>query len=411
MTGSKGETLSTRKSSRKAALGCAAVAASAALVLTGLGTAHAETGDELPADSGSRSRTTQDRVTQSELDRMETQRKAGNTALRVAKELGTSRSGGGYLDAASGKPIVTVTDSSDADYVAEEGAEARSVTFSTKELTKSKDTIDSLAKSKGAGQVQSWGIDPRTNSVVVTTPKGATDKATTAFLEEIRAQGKRVTVQESEAQVMATAGNLYGGQEVNMSSGFTCSAGFNTRKKDTGRAVLLTAGHCAEGRPTFSRFGVSIGGTMNYSFPGNDYAAVAINETNWIPRGGVDKYDGYARLVKGSSGAAVGTPVCKSGRTTGWTCGYIQSYNNSVNYGGGDIVKGLVKNNACVQQGDSGGSNISGNLAQGITSGGGLYQDPSGNLVCGEKVGQPNESYYQPINEVLQVYNLALITQ
>jgi streptogrisin C len=88
----------------------------------------------------------------------------------------------------------------------------------------------------------------------------------------------------------------------------------------------------------------------------------------------------------------------------------IQAYNQTVNYGGGDIVSGLVRHSACVEQGDSGGSNITGNSAQGVSSGGQLFQS-GGSLVCGERVGQPNVSFYQPIGEALSANGLTLLTQ
>jgi streptogrisin C len=51
-------------------------------------------------------------------------------------------------------------------------------------------------------------------------------------------------------------------------------------------------------------------------------------------------------------------------------------------------VSGLVRHSACVEQGDSGGSNMSGNYAQGMSSGGQLYWNGS-RYVCGAKVAQP----------------------
>jgi streptogrisin C len=51
---------------------------------------------------------------------------------------------------------------------------------------------------------------------------------------------------------------------------------------------------------------------------------------------------------------------------------------------------------------------MSGNQAQGLTSGGAGYGSDG---VCGEKVGQPNVSYIQPVNEALSAYGLALITE
>jgi streptogrisin C len=52
----------------------------------------------------------------------------------------------------------------------------------------------------------------------------------------------------------------------------------------------------------------------------------------------------------------------------------------------------------CAEPGDSGGSLLSGNQAQGVTSGG------SGNCSSG------GITYYQPVNEILQTYGLTLAT-
>ena len=68
---------------------------------------------------------------------------------------------------------------------------------------------------------------------------------------------------------------------------------------------------------------------------------------------------------------------------------------------------------ACTEGGDSGGANIAGRQAQAVTSGGAGYDDdgnPSTPAVCGEKVGQANVSYVQPVNEILQQYNLTIST-
>ncbi len=61
-------------------------------------------------------------------------------------------------------------------------------------------------------------------------------------------------------------------------------------------------------------------------------------------------------------------------------------------------MSGLSRSNACAEPGDSGGSWISGNQAQGVTSGG------SGNCSSGGTM------WFQPVNEILQVYGLSLTT-
>ena len=328
-------------------------------------------------------------------------------ADRLDRDLGTAQSGGAYIDKA-GKLVVTVTDHAAARQVNASGATSRQVAYSSAQLDDVKRTLDRFAKRSGAGAVQGWFVDVRSNNVVVTATKGASNAATAQFLDKARSFGDRVAINRTAADAVPAA--LYGGQQVNMSNGFVCSNGFNAQTS-SGQSILLTAGHCAEGNPTFSRNGVTIGATRGYSFPGNDYASVNINDPGyWAPQAAVDMYNGSARVVSGYSSAPVGSSLCKSGRTTGWTCGTIEAYNQTVNYGGGDIVSGLVRHSACVEQGDSGGSNMSGNLAQGLSSGGQLYNS-GGGLVCGEKVGQPNVSYYQPVGEALSAYGATLLTQ
>jgi streptogrisin C len=328
-------------------------------------------------------------------------------ADRLTRTIGATHSGGAYI-ARSGDLVVTVTDRATARQVRTAGATPRLVRFSTRALNRAQDALDRYATTHDAGSIQGWYVDVRTNKVVVTASTGVQSKASRQFLRKARSFGDRVVVQRATG-VARPAAYLYGGQQVNMSNGFVCSLGFNARTS-SGAYVFVTAGHCAEGFPTFSRNGVTLGGTRNYSFPGNDYAAVNINNPSyWNPQGAVDMYNGFARVVRGYSQAPVGSSLCKSGRTTGWTCGTIQAYNQTVNYGGGDIVSGLVRHSACVEQGDSGGSNMSGNYAQGVSSGGQLYWNGS-RYVCGAKVGQPNVSFYQPIGEALSAYGLSLVT-
>lgn len=402
---------------RRRALGLGAVAATAALVVGSAASAHARPDtarldlSETQGTGATAAALAQENGVSiaAAREQLRTERSHDKLADRLTRELGKQKTAGAYI-AESGALVVNVTNRSAAQYVRSEGARAERVDHSSARLNAVHRALDTFAQNAGAGAgVQSWYVDVRDNNVVVTASKGASGAATKAFLAKARSFGDLVEVERTSAKAMTTA-YLYGGQQIAMSSGGVCSNGFNATTS-TGASILLTAGHCAEGYPTFSRNGVTIGSTRGYSFPTNDYASVNINDPSyWNPQPGVDMYNGYARIVYGYSSAPVGSSVCKSGRTTGWTCGTIQAYNQTVNYGGGDIVYGLVRHSACVEQGDSGGSNMSGNYAQGLTSGAGLYSS-GGKLVCGEKVGQPNSSYYQPVGEALSAYGATLVTQ
>ena len=78
---------------------------------------------------------------------------------------------------------------------------------------------------------------------------------------------------------------------------------------------------------------------------------------------------GAFRDITGAGRVPVGSSACKTGSTTGTTCGTVQAYNVTVNYAEGTVF-GMTRTNICTQPGDSGGAMYAGSLAQGIVSGG-----------------------------------------
>jgi streptogrisin C len=100
----------------------------------------------------------------------------------------------------------------------------------------------------------------------------------------------------------------------------------------------------------------------------------------------------------------VGTSVCKFGSTTGASCGTVLAVNATVRFadpaGGAGLVtvNGLTDTNACAEAGDSGGPFLAVDQAQGTVSGG------SGDCSVG------GETFFQPVNEVLQTLKLTLLT-
>ena len=164
----------------------------------------------------------------------------------------------------------------------------------------------------------------------------------------------RVVASEEQPRTLidVIGGNAY------FIGGGRCSVGFSVN------GGFVTAGHCGStGQSTTQPTGTFAGS----SFPGNDYAWVNVG-TDDNPRGLVNNYSGGTVSVSGSTEAAVGASVCRSGSTTGWRCGTIQAKNSTVNYPQG-TVNGLTRTNVCAEPGDSGGSWLSGNQAQGVTSG------------------------------------------
>jgi hypothetical protein len=89
--------------------------------------------------------------------------------------------------------------------------------------------------------------------------------------------------------------------------------------------------------------------------------------------------------------------VCRSGSTTHWHCGTVLGQNETVNYAQGAVYQ-MTRTNVCAEPGDSGGSFITGDQAQGVTSGG------WGNC------GSGGETWFQPVNEILQTFGVSLVT-
>lgn len=319
----------------------------------------------------------------------ETTATATETTLR--DQLGSSF-GGAWFDSSAGKLVVAVTDASKVSQVNAAGADARVVQRSASQLDAVKATLDQRQASAPAS-VAGWFVDTKTNSVVVSVVSG--DPAATAW---IAGSGART---EYVAQAPKTLWNLIGGQAIRNSSA-RCSIAFSAN--GGGQRYILTAGHCGELGGTWSGSGGSIGPVANFSFPTNDYARIRITSTAAVQTALVDRYNsGSDVTVAGSTQAAIGSSICRSGSTTGWHCGTVQANNQTVNYGGGDIVGGLTRTSVCAEPGDSGGAYVSPNgatrvQAQGITSGG------SGNCTSG------GQTFHQPVNEALNAYGLTLVT-
>lgn len=234
------------------------------------------------------------------------------------------------------------------------------------------------------------------------------DRATRDFIDLARSTHARVTIERSGGEVQPAA-YLYDAQPFGLSNGVVCSVGFNA-KTESGESIFLTAGHCARGGGMASKDGVQIGRGRGYSYPVDDFAAITIDRPGyWNPQGAVDKFDGNARAVLGHKKAPVGARVCKGGRATHWTCGTVEAHDQSVNYGNGNIVYGLVRFSACVDPGDSGGSVMMGNYAVGIASGAQFFQSGAG-AVCGQKAGRHSVSFYQPVGEALKAFDARLVT-
>ncbi|QDY90206.1 peptidase [Arthrobacter sp. UKPF54-2] len=221
----------------------------------------------------------------------------------------------------------------------------------------------------------------------------------------------------------AVVSDLFGGQGYVTDGNFTCSDGFGAYNRTTGAPLVLTAGHCsndgashttgiepataskAGGATTakpavlaplgtfgFSQFG-GPGNTATTTNPGNFGTDIAVIKdlaagiriqpavTKW--RGEEPAYNTAdpanpgptAVKIIGAMAPKVGQPVCRSGRTTGWRCGTVDSVGIWLIPGPKSLppnfandlraVRAFDSTSVTSDGGDSGGPWISGNFAVG----------------------------------------------
>jgi streptogrisin C len=309
---------------------------------------------------------------------------ASKKDVQLRKELGAAYAGS-WLTSDAGSLVVAVTDRAQSARVTAAGATPKVVARSAAALDQIKATLDRNAAKAPAAAVPGWYVDVVTNTVVVLAKGDAA--AAKAFAATAKSSAVRVVASTEAPKPLY---DVVGGDAYYIGGG-RCSVGFSV----TGGFV--TAGHCGStGNATSGYNQVSQGTFRGSSFPGNDYAWVGVN-SNWTPTPYVDNYSGGTVTVAGSTEAAVGASICRSGSTTGWHCGTVSAKNQTVNYSEGTVT-GLTRTNVCAEPGDSGGSWLSGQQAQGVTSGG------SGDCTSG------GTTYFQPVNEILSAYGLTLTT-
>ncbi|MDF6066281.1 S1 family peptidase [[Kitasatospora] papulosa] len=327
-------------------------------------------------------------LTKSQAEARLTAEKKATTLEGTARSAAGASYGGSWFDASSGRLTVAVTDDAKAGAVRAAGAQVRVVEHTARELDAVKNRLDALTAPSG---VSSWHVDPRANSVVVTVVASEQgDNDVRSFVAKAREAGPVTVEQTSEAARTFAAGTV--GGDPYYTGNVRCSIGFSVH------GGFVTAGHCGQaGGAVRGWDGSAIGNFQGSSFPDNDYAWVNVGSGWWT----VPVVLGWGtvsdQLVRGSNEAPIGASICRSGSTTHWHCGNVLAKNETVNYSQG-AVRQMTKTSVCAEGGDSGGSFISGDQAQGVTSGG------WGNCSSG------GETWYQPINEILNRYGLTLHT-
>ncbi|MXM66622.1 trypsin-like serine protease [Streptomyces sp. HUCO-GS316] len=322
--------------------------------------------------------------------RLAAERRATAVESKARRAAGASF-GGSWFDASSGTLRVGVTPNASAAAVRQiraMGVTVTTVAHGARELAATQARIDKLSAPAG---VSSWHVDPEAGTVVVSIVSGKQrDNDVRQFVARARRAGP-VTVQRVPAAPTTLAAGTVGGDPY-YTGNVRCSIGFSVY------GGFVTAGHCGRaGAGVRGWDGSYIGTFQGSSFPDNDYAWVNVGSGWWT----VPVVLGWGtipdRLVRGSAEAPVGTSVCRSGSTTHWHCGTVLAKNETVNYSQGAVHQ-MTKTSVCAEPGDSGGSYISGDQAQGVTSGG------WGNCSSG------GETWFQPVNEILNRYGLTLHT-
>ncbi|MFI1396470.1 S1 family peptidase [Streptomyces sp. NPDC020681] len=256
-------------------------------------------------------------------------------------------------------------------------------TFSANQLTAASDAV---LDADVAGTA--WNIDPATKTLLVTADSTVSKAEIAKIKKAAGANAGAIRVERTPG----TFSKLIAGGDAIYASSWRCSLGFNVRSGST--YYFVTAGHCTDGAGTWytnSSRTTTIGPTAGSSFPGNDYGLVRYSNTSLSHPGTVGGQD-----ITSAANATVGMSVTRRGSTTGTHSGSVTGLNATVNYGGGDIVYGMIRTNVCAEPGDSGGPLYSGSRAIGLTSGG------SGNCSSG------GTTFFQPVTEALSAYGVSV---
>ena len=201
--------------------------------------------------------------------------------------------------------------------------------------------------------------------------------------------------------VFEPAIDVYGGDGISWNN-FRCTVGVNGTNSAL-QPELVTAGHCtsttvnnqglykhlAFSSPGFSPSATAqnVGVIRPGSFragQGFDAGLLQITQPGFVPRPYVTTYNGGqgARLggvvaVRDTIIPTEGSPVCKSGGTTGWTCGTVLAA-KIIDQSVGGYKVDVFLTDVCMLGGDSGGPALIGSAFVGINSGGAFGEAPDG---------------------------------
>lgn len=321
--------------------------------------------------------------------RLQRSRWASGVSARLRAQTG-SDFGGAWLASDGHTLKIAVTGRDAAAAVTKAGAEPVMVKRNEQTLATAKEKLDAATSAAG---LTGWYVDVPTNKLVVVAKPGTAAAAKTWARKSGLPSGALSVVTST-----ATPKPLF---DVRGADPYFIAVDGGTARCSIGFSVqggFVTAGHCGTVGDQTAGFNQQAQGTVRASvFPGDaDMGFVEVNG-DWTPRPVVNDFEGNELPVAGSTEAPVGAAVCRSGSTTGTHCGTILAKNQTVVYPEG-AVTGLTRTDVCAEGGDSGGPWLSGDQAQGVTSGG------SGDCTVG------GETFFQPVNEILAANDLTLVT-
>ena len=303
-------------------------------------------------------------------------------AVDLARSLGANHTAGVYLDAATGRTVVNVTDAATAATVRTAGATPRLVSRSGQQLDQVMAHLDA-----GIGGT-AWAVDPVSNQVVVSVDSSVRGASLTGLQAAVASSGGTARIE----RVSGSFSPLISGGDAIYGSQYRCSLGFNVRSGST--YFFLTAGHCTDlAVEWFSNANhtTKLGDRTGSSFPGNDYGIVRYTNTSITISGTVGSQD-----ITSAGNAFVGQAVSRRGSTTGVHTGTVTALNVTVHYVGSGTVRQMIQTNVCAEPGDSGGPLYASSIALGLTSGG------SGNCSSG------GTTFFQPVTEALSRYGVSV---
>lgn len=301
---------------------------------------------------------------------------------------------GAWLDP-SGNPLIGLADGKGKDD-ARKAAEDEG--YRVKDLPRSERTLsDQLNKAHNwiatlpaplAGLVGGTGVDIVNNQLVMQVKNTAQGlgwqlpdflKAVdVVFVPDLGSVGPQPI--DAPGGAASQGGDSYAAE--NAAGAFRCSLGFNGTDGG-GRVVNISAGHCDPNRGMAGTanasvaldmrgqgvFGERFGTFARSNLEGHDFSVIRIDDNAADRfRNNLVRVPGAAPVaITGTADPVVGAPVCKSGLTTGFTCGTINGVNLTVGVGARTLNHGF-SSNICALQGDSGGAMVTGTRALGISS-------------------------------------------